>query len=153
MDNEPCAEHKRRRRLWFVAALLASGGLSALIAVSTGVLNLNSSRPSGASVEQMSQQRCEAEVLKRVLIPDKATISDVHTQSTTLDINGQDFTSVTLSEPLKGVDPSRITVLNVSGVANAPSEVGSVIHDRFSCRVYIADGAVAHTLVVFDHDH
>lgn len=101
----------------------------------------------------MAQQRCESDVLKRVLIAEKATISDIHTQYTPLDVNGQDFTSLTLSEPLKGVDPARITVLTISGVANAPSEVGSVIHDRFSCRAYFIDGNLAHTLVIFDHDH
>jgi len=85
--------------------------------------------------------------------PDKATISDVHTQTSTLDADGRDFSSLNTSEPLKGVDVSRITVLNVAGVANAPSEVGSTIQDHFDCRAYFVDGALAHTLVVFDHGH
>ena len=51
------------------------------------------------------------------------------------------------------IDTSRISVLNVSGVANAPSEVGSTISDRFDCRAYFVDGTLAHTLVVFDHAH
>jgi hypothetical protein len=47
----------------------------------------------------------------------------------------------------------RITVLNVAGVANAPSQVGTTISDHFDCRAYFVDGALAHTLVVFDHAH
>ena len=55
--------------------------------------------------------------------------------------------------PLKGIDASRISALNVSGVANAPSEVGTTIQDHFDCRAYFVDGALAHTLVVFDRAH
>lgn len=48
---------------------------------------------------------------------------------------------------------SRITVLDVSGVANAPSEVGSTIRDHFDCRAYFVDSRLVDTLVVFDHGH
>jgi hypothetical protein len=34
-----------------------------------------------------------------------------------------------LNEPLKGVDTSRITVWEVSGVVNVQSEVGTTMHD------------------------
>ena len=57
------------------------------------------------------------------------------------------------AEPLRGIDASRITVLNVSGVVNAPSEIGTTIADHFDCRAYFVDGAITHTLVVFDHAH
>ena len=30
---------------------------------------------------------------------------------------------------------------------------GATIHDPFSCRAYFIDGNLAHTLVLFDHDH
>ena len=85
--------------------------------------------------------------------PDNATISELRAEPSTLDVDGRDFSSLTASEPLKGIDTSRISVLNVSGVANAPSEVGSTISDRFDCRAYFVDGTLAHTLVVFDHAH
>jgi len=58
-----------------------------------------------------------------------------------------------LDDPLKRVDHSRITVWNVSGVVDAPNAFGAMIHDPFSCRAYFIDGNLAHTLVLFDHDH
>jgi hypothetical protein len=136
-----------------IAALIAVGANVVVVAVATGALRLGHSADSAPSAEQLAQQRCQAEVLKRLISPDKATISDVHTETSTLDVDGRDFSSLNTSEPLKGIDVSRITVLNVAGVANAPSEVGSTIQDHFDCRAYFVDGALAHTLVVFDHGH
>ena len=141
------------RRPLLIAALIAVGAAVVAVAVATGALRLGHSADSAPSAEQLAQQRCQAEVLKRLISPDKATISDVHTETSTLDVDGRDFSSLNTSEPLKGIDVSRITVLNVAGVANAPSEVGSTIQDRFDCRAYFVDGALAHTLVVFDHGH
>jgi hypothetical protein len=92
-------------------------------------------------------------VTKKLVSPAKATISDVRSESSTLDIDGRDFSSLAASEPLTGINTARITVLNVSGVVNAPSEVGSTIQDHFDCRAYFVDGALAHTLVIFDHGH
>jgi hypothetical protein len=137
--------------LLLTAALIAVGAALVAVAVATGALKLGHSADSAPSAEQLAQQRCQAEVLKRLVSPDKATISDVHTQTSTLD--GRDFSSLSASEPLKGVDVLRITVLNVAGVANAPSQVGTTISDHFDCRAYFVDGALAHTLVVFDHAH
>jgi hypothetical protein len=139
--------------LLLTAALIAVGAALVAVAVATGALKLGHSADSAPSAEQLAQQRCQAEVLKRLVSPDKATISDVHTQTGTLDIDGRDFSSLSASEPLKGVDVLRITVLNVAGVANAPSQVGTTISDHFDCRAYFVDGALAHTLVVFDHAH
>jgi hypothetical protein len=136
-----------------IAALIAVGAALVAVAVATGALRLGYSADPAPTAEQLAQQRCQAEVLKRLVSPDKATISDVRTETGTLDVDGRDFSSLTASEPLKGIDASRITVLNVSGVANAPSEVGSTIEDHFDCRAYFVDGALAHTLVVFDHAH
>jgi hypothetical protein len=141
------------RRPLLIAALIAVGAAVVAVAVATGALRLGHSADSAPSAEQLAQQRCQAEVLKRLISPDKATISDVHTETSTLDVDGRDFSSLNTSEPLKGIDVSRITVLNVAGVANAPSEVGSTIQDHFDCRAYFVDGALAHTLVVFDHGH
>jgi hypothetical protein len=141
------------RRPLLIAALIAVGANVVAVAVATGALRLGHSADSAPSAEQLAQQRCQAEVLKRLISPDKATISDVHTETSTLDVDGRDFSSLNTSEPLKGIDVSRITLLNVAGVANAPSEVGSTIQDHFDCRAYFVDGALAHTLVVFDHGH
>jgi hypothetical protein len=141
------------RRPLLIAALIAVGAAVVAVAVATGALRLGHSADSSPSAEQLAQQSCQAEVLKRLVSPDKATISDVHTETSTLDVDGRDFSSLNTSEPLKGIDVSRITVLNVAGVANAPSEVGSTIQDHFDCRAYFVDGALAHTLVVFDHGH
>jgi len=142
-----------RRPLLVTAALIAAGAAIVVIAVATGALKLGKSGDSALSAEQSAQQRCESEVMKKLVSPAKATISDVRTESSTLDVDGRDFSSLAASDPLKGVDIQRITVLNVSGVVNAPSEVGSTIQDHFDCRAYFVDGALAHTLVIFDHGH
>ena len=83
----------------------------------------------------------------------RSRISDLNTQTSSLDADGRDFSSMNAAEPLRGIDASRITVLNVSGVVNAPSEIGTTIADHFDCRAYFVDGAITHTLVVFDHAH
>ena len=142
-----------RRGLLWTASLIAVGAAVVAIAVATGALRLGKSVDPAPTAEQLAQQRCQSEVLKRLVSPDKATISELRAEPSTLDVDGRDFSSLTASEPLKGIDASRISVLNVSGVANAPSEVGSTISDRFDCRAYFVDGMLAHTLVVFDHAH
>jgi hypothetical protein len=44
--------------------------------------------------------------------------------------------------------------LNVSGVVDVNGDAfGATMHDPFSCRAYFIDGNLAHTLVLFDHDH
>ena len=142
-----------RRALLWTASLIAVGAAVVAIAVATGALRLGKSADPAPTAEQLAQQRCQSEVLKRLVSPDNATISELRAEPSTLDVDGRDFSSLTASEPLKGIDTSRISVLNVSGVANAPSEVGSTISDRFDCRAYFVDGTLAHTLVVFDHAH
>ena len=153
MGNHHGGRPASRRPLLLTAALIAVGAALVAIAVATGALRLGKSADSAPSAEQLAQQRCQSEVLKRLVSPDNATMSDLHTETSTLDVDGRDFSSLTASEPLKGIDASRISVLNVAGVANAPSEVGTTIHDHFDCRAYFVDGALAHTLVVFDHGH
>ena len=149
----PHADRGNRGPLLWIAAPVVAGAAIVAVAVATGALQLGRSADSAPSTEQVAQQRCPAEVMKRLVAPDKATLSDVRTEPSTLDTEGRDFSSLTASEALKGVDTSRITVLNVSGVANAPSEVGTTIQDHFDCRAYFVDGALTHTLVVFDHGH
>ena len=149
---------KSRRPLFVTAALVVAGAVLAAIAVATGLLQIGKSSQSTPSAEQSAQQRsaqqrCQSDVLKRLVSPSNATLSEVRTETSNLDVDGRDFSSLNSSEPLRGIDISRITVQNVSGVVNAPSEVGSTIQDHFDCRAYFVDGALAHTLVVFDHGH
>src|SRR5512139_25773 len=142
-----------RRRLLLIAAMIVAGAALVALAVATGGLRLGKSRDSAPSAEQSAQDRCQADVLKRLVAPATAHFSDVRTETSGLEADGKDLFPLTLDEPLKGVDTSRITVLNVSGVVNAPNEIGSTIQDHFDCRAYFLDGTLAHTLVLFDHGH
>ena len=143
----------KRGSLLGTVALIGGGAALAAIAVGSGVAHVGKSGDAPLTAEQSAQQRCEADVMTRLVSSDKATISDVRIETSALDTDGRDFSSLTASEPLKNVDPTRITVINVAGAANAPSEVGTTIADHFDCRAYFVDGALAHTLVVFDHGH
>ena len=134
-----------------VAAALIAGGAAAA-ALATATLRPGPS-PDTDPAAQLAQQRCTSEVLTRLVNAGNATISDLRTQTAALDAEGRDFSSLSASEPLTGIDTGRITVLNVSGTVNAPSEVGTTLRDRFDCRAYFVDGALTHTLVVFDHGH
>jgi hypothetical protein len=142
-----------RRRLLVIAAMIVTGAALVALAVATGVLHLGTGGQSAPTAEQAAQDRCQADVLKRVVTPTTANFSDVRTETSSLEADGKDLFSLTLEEPLKGADTSRITVLNVSGVVNVPSEIGSTIADHFDCRAYFLDGTLAHTLVLFDHGH
>lgn len=142
-----------RKSPWWIAALVAGGAAVVAIAIATGALRLGTTEKSSPSAEQAAQQRCEAEVIKRLVSPEKATVSEVRTETSELDPDARDFSPLNTSESLKGIDVSHITVLNVSGVANAPSEVGSTIRDHFDCRAYFVDNRLVDTLVVFDHGH
>jgi len=127
----------------WAAALIAVGAVSAAVVVAMR-------GDPAPSAEQSAQDRCRADVLKRLVSPGSASLTDIRVESGTLDIEGRDYFPVTVDDPLKGVDVSRITVLNVSGVVDAPTAVGSTIRDRFDCRAYLVDGALADTLVVMN---
>ncbi len=124
----------------------------AVIAVATRGFGLADSTD-GTSKDLTAQDRCESEVLKRLASPSTAMLSNLEVASAVLDPDSKDLFSL-LDDPLKGVDHSRITVLNVSGVVDVDGNAfGSTIHDPFSCRAYFIDGNLANTLVLFDHDH
>jgi hypothetical protein len=149
-DNDP---PRPRRRLLLMAIPIVAGAVAVAVAISTGALRPWTSRDSRPSAEQSAQERCQADVLKRLIAPSSAHLADVRTVPSSLDTEGRDLFSLTLEEPLKGVDVSRITVLDVTGVVNSRSEFGSTIQDHFDCRAYFVDGSPAHTLVLFDHGH
>lgn len=149
-DNDP---PRPRRRLLLTAVPIVAGAAAVAVAISTGALRPWTSRDSKPSAEQSAQERCQADVLKRLIAPSSAHLTDVRTVPSSLDTEGRDLFSLTLEEPLKGVDVSRITVLDVTGVVNSLNEFGSTIQDHFDCRAYFVDGSLAHTLVLFDHPH
>lgn len=152
VDNP--GNHKRRRsRLVLFAALVLVGAAIVAVAITTGALRLWKADDAGPTAEQSAQQRCQSDVLEKVLSPSTSHFSEVRAEASALDVDGRDLFSLTLEEPLKDVDESRITVLNVSGVISTPTEVGSTLSDHFDCRAYFVDGSLVHTLVLFEHAH
>ncbi|CAN5467924.1 hypothetical protein BH09ACT8_BH09ACT8_03530 [soil metagenome] len=136
-----------------LAALALSGAAIVAVASATGALRLPDPEQAPPSAERSAQTRCESEVRKQLASPSTADITDIRTENSTLDLDARDKFPLMLEESLKGVDTARISVLNVSGVVGALTESGSTIRDPFDCRAYFVDGSLAHTLVVFDHDH
>jgi hypothetical protein len=152
MGSSSPTPRKNRRRSRLIAAAAGCVVILAVIAVATRGFGLANSTD-GTSKELTAQDRCESDVLKRVASPATAKLSSVEVASTVLDPDSKDLFSL-LDDPLKGVDHSRITVLNVSGVVDVNGDAfGATIHDPFSCRAYFIDGDLANTLVLFDHDH
>jgi hypothetical protein len=155
MGSSPLAPRKNRRRAWLIAAVAGCVvilAVIAVIAVATRGFGLANStdRP---SKELTAQDRCESDVLKRLAAPSTAKLSNIEVASTDLGPDSKDLFSL-LEDPLKGVDHSRITVLNVSGFVDVKGDAfGATIHDPFSCRAYFIDGNLANTLLLFDHDH
>lgn len=150
MDRQQGDRPASRRRLLLMAALALCGATLVAVALTTGGLRLWKSE---SSAERAAQERCESDVQKQLASPATANLSDIHTETSSLDVDGRDMFPLTLDEPLKGIDTAHITVLNVSGVVNAQNAFGSTIRDHFDCRAYFVDGSLAHTLVVFDHAH
>lgn len=141
-----------RSRFGWIAALVAAGAVAVAIA-GVGALRAKDANDHPPSAEQMAQQRCQSEVMKRLVAPDKAALAEIRTETGTLDPEGRDYSPLATSAALKGVDASDITVLNVSGVVNAPSEIGSTIEDHFDCRAYFVNDTLADVLIIFDHGH
>lgn len=140
-----------KRFAWLAAVAAGCAIVLGVIAVMTDGFGLvNSDEP--PSNQRTAQDRCEHEVLNRVVSPSSAKLSNVETATSVLDPDSKDLFSL-LGDSLKGVDHSRIAVWNVSGVVDAPTELGTTIHDPFSCRAYFVDGNLADTLVLFEHDH
>jgi hypothetical protein len=152
MGDSSLPPRKNRRGAWLIAAGAGCVVILVVIAVATRGFGLAAStdRPSN---EHAAQDRCESDVQKRLASPSTAKLSNIEVAGTVLDPDSKDLFSL-LDDPLKGVDPSRITVLNVSGVVDVNGDAfGATIHDPFSCRAYFIDGNLANTLVLFDHDH
>ncbi len=123
-----------------------------VIALFTNVFGFCDSQSN--SKERAAQERCESGVLDRMASPSTTRLMNVEVAPGVLDPDVKDLFSLTLNDPLKGIDHSRITVWMVDGDVEAQTESGSVIHQGFECRAYFVDGNIADTLVLLDHrDH
>lgn len=145
----------RSRRLLLLTTAGISAATIALIAVAThgfGLVESKGPADIAESQRRTAQGRCESAVFERLAAPSEADLSNVVTARSVLEPDSRDLFPL-LDDPLKGVDRSRVTVWNVSGIADAQNAFGSTIHDRFTCRAYFIDADLATTLVVFDHDH
>ncbi|MFY9918238.1 MAG: hypothetical protein WAL26_07565 [Mycobacterium sp.] len=128
------------------------GAILAVIAITTRGFGLIEAI-SVDTRERAAQQRCERDVVARLVAPSTAKLSNVTVTSAQLDPEVMDLFSLSSGGPLNDVDHSRISVRSVEGVVEAPNEVGGTLHDPFKCRAYFVDGDLVDTLVVFDHDH
>lgn len=152
MGSSLLTPRKNRRRAWLIAVGAVCVVILGVIAVVTRGFGLADSTDR-TSKELTARDRCESDVLKRLASPSTAKLSNVEVAGTVLDPDSKDLFSL-LDDPLKGVDHSRITVLNVTGVVDVKGDAfGATIYDPFSCRAYFIDGNLAHSLVLFDHDH
>ncbi|PRC46598.1 hypothetical protein C6A85_89270 [Mycobacterium sp. ITM-2017-0098] len=141
-----------KTRVLLLGAAAMCGAVLAGAAVTTrgfGLVDSSSVDPS----ERPAQERCERDVLARLVAPSTAQITNVSVTSAPLDPEVMDLFPLVSGGPLDGVDHSRISVRSVQGVVEAPNEVGGTLHDPFTCRAYFVDGDLVDTLVVFDHDH
>jgi hypothetical protein len=150
-DSPRTKGHQRRWRI--VGAVLAVVTLTVIAMLTGGFGIVDSKEQVAESKERLAQDRCESDVLKRLPSPSTAQLSTVETATSGLDPDSRDLFPLMLNDPLKGVDHSRITVWNVSGVVTTQSDSWATIHDRFDCRAYFVDGNLADTLVLLDHSH
>ncbi|OBB26336.1 hypothetical protein A5792_03965 [Mycolicibacterium peregrinum] len=145
MGNQP-SSNKPRVRLWVLACALVLG-VAAVIAVKTGGFGLMDTSA------RTAQERCVTDVRGKLVSPATAKLSDLKSERSDLEPDSRDLFPLTTDQPLKGIEQSRITVWNVSGIVDAQTEAGSTIHDPFVCRAYFVDGELVDTLVVFEREH
>ncbi len=143
---------QKRTRALLLAAVSICVAILAGIAITTRGFGLVEAT-SVDTPERAAQQRCERDVIARLIAPSAAKLSDVTVTSAQLDPEVMDLFSLLSGRPLNGVDHSRISVRSVEGVVEVPNEVGGTLHDPFKCRAYFVDGDLVDTLVVFDRDH
>ncbi|MBN9636739.1 MAG: hypothetical protein J0H22_16375 [Actinobacteria bacterium] len=148
MDKSPWWRRHRTRRWLIAAAVFCAAALVAAAVVTRG-FGLTGTEHD--STQSAAQDRCGSEVLKRLVSATDAKLSNIATAASGLDPDGRDLFPLMQDDPLKGVDRTRITVLNVTGTVNVPNADGSPMHDPFVCRAYFVDGHLADTLVLFDH--
>lgn len=149
MGSHARSSSKPRPRVRLIAMAVA-----ALAAATVAVIVFTTrDEAGGASKQSAAQERCESDVVKQLASPSAAKLSDVKSEASVLDPDKRDLFSLQLNEPLKGVATSRITVWQVTGTVDAQSEVGTTMHDPFTCRAYFVDDSLADTLILFEHNH
>jgi hypothetical protein len=124
----------------------------ALCAAAVAGVVIATREPARDLQQQAARERCERDVIDRLASPSEATLSEVTVASDELDPEITDLSTLS-GTALKGVDHARISVTTVAGVVQAPNAYGDKLTDPFTCRAYFADGNLADTLVVFEHDH
>ncbi|MBP2452450.1 hypothetical protein [Mycolicibacterium lutetiense] len=149
MRNQP-SSNKPRVRLWVLACAFVLG-VVAVVAVKTHAFGFTN--PAERTAARTAQERCETDVRSKLVSPATAQLSDVKSELSDLDPDSRDLFPLTTDQALKGIEHSRITVWNVSGIVDAQTETASTIQDPFTCRAYFVDGNFADTLVVFEREH
>lgn len=104
------------------------------------------------TLDDAAQQRCERDVIARMVSPESATVSRLAVTNSELDPEITDLAPLGAG-PLAGVDRSAITVRSVTGVVETPNEVGGTLTAPFTCRVYFVGDQLSDSLVVLEHDH
>lgn len=145
MRNQP-SPNRPRARMWLLVCAVIVGVIAA-ITVKTNVFGVTD------TTERAVLDRCETDVRGKLASPEAAQLAGVQATLAELEPDTRDLFALTTNQPLKDVDQSRITVWNVSGTVEAETEVGSTIHDPFTCRAYFVDGNLVDTLVLFDREH
>lgn len=138
-------------RMVVLAAIVVCVAVVAGVAVATRGFGLFAG-PAAVPPDAAAQQRCERDVVARMVTPESATVSDVTVMSAQLDPEITDLAPLSAG-PLAGVERSRISVRSVTGVVTTPNQVGGTLDDPFTCRAYFIDGQLADTLVLLGHDH
>ena len=134
-----------------LAAVAVGAAALAGAAIGTRGLGLNDSGDV-MTPDVVAQQRCERDVVARMVSPETATVSDLSVTSAELDPEITDLAPLGAG-PLAGVDRSAITVRSVTGVVETPSEMGGTLTAPFTCRAYFIGDQLSDSLVVLEHDH
>ena len=101
---------QERRRALLLAATAMCGAILAGIAIATRGFGLIDSTSVDTREHVAAQQRCERDVVARLVAPSTAKLTDVTVTSAQLDPEVMDLFSLTSGGPLNGVDHSRISV-------------------------------------------
>lgn len=139
------------RRTLVLAAVTVSAAALAGAAIATRGFGLISSGDV-MTRDDAAQQRCERDVVARMVSPESATVSGLTVANSELDPEITDLAPLGAG-PLAGVDRSAITVRSVTGVVETPSEMGGTLTAPFTCRAYFIGDQLSDSLVVLEHDH
>ena len=134
-----------------LAAVTVSAAVLAGAAIATHGFGLISSGDV-MTLDDAAQQRCERDVVARMVSPESATVSGLTVANSELDPEITDLAPLGAG-PLAGVDRSAITVRSVTGVVETPSEMGGTLTAPFTCRAYFIGDQLSDSLVVLEHDH